>query len=169
MAKTASQPAGKSRAKGRGGAKKPSGAVRGFVATVAGLAALVMALAALPLVLIVAAGMMPTAAAAMVDRQPRYLTFTVGAMNFAGVFPFVLIVAQDNMSMFAAAAKLADPLTWLVMYGAAAAGWVLCGMTPMMARAGIELQAFTRRRTLEALSKAIREEWGAEVAGEKDR
>jgi hypothetical protein len=89
-------------------------------------------------------------------------------MNFAGVFPFVLAVAQQQqMSMLTVATRLTEPLTWLVMYGAAAAGWLICGVTPMLARAGIEIQAFQRRRALEALSKAIREEWGPEVATER--
>jgi hypothetical protein len=154
-------------AKAKDGAAAAKGKGGGFAVKMACLVALVMALAVLPLVVIVAAGMMPTAAVMLIDRRPRYLSYTVGVMNFAGVFPFVLAVAQQQMSMLAVAAKLTQPLTWLVMYGAAAVGWLICGVTPMLARAGIELQAFQRRRTLEALSKAIREEWGPEVAAER--
>jgi hypothetical protein len=166
MAKTVAKPADKRAAPGPA---KPSGKAGGFAVTAAIVVATVMALAALPLTLIVAAGMMPTAAVAMIDRRPRYLSYTVGAMNLAGVFPFLLAVVKANMSIVAAATKLSEPLTWLVMYGAAAAGWLLCGATPMMARACIELQAFQHRRALEALGKAIREEWGPEVGVERDR
>jgi hypothetical protein len=154
-------------AKAKNGAAAANGK-GGFAVKMACLVALVMALAVLPLVVIVAAGMMPTAAVTMIDRRPRYLSYTVGVMNFAGVFPFALAVAQQQqMSMLTVATRLTEPLTWLVMYGAAAAGWLICGVTPMLARAGIEIQAFQRRRALEALSKAIREEWGPEVATER--
>jgi hypothetical protein len=169
MAKTVAKPAKNPAAQDGGSATNSSGKTGGFAFTAALVVALCVALTALPLVLIVAAGMMPTVAVTMIDRRPRYLSYTVGAMNFAGVFPFLLAVAEGPMSMPAAAAKLADPPTWLVMYGAAAAGWLVCGATPMLARAGIELQAFQRRRALEALGKAIREEWGPEVVAEGDR
>lgn len=150
-------------------AAKVASKAKGFSLTLAIALAVMMGLAALPLVLIAAAGMVPTAAVALIDRRPRYLTFTVAAMNLAGVVPFLLLVVEDRMSMVAAAIRLSQPLTWIVMYGAAAAGWAICGATPMLARAGIELQAFQRRRALEALGKAIREEWGPEVASERDR
>jgi hypothetical protein len=51
------------------------------------------------------------------------------------------------------------------MYGAAAAGWLTYAATPALARVCIEVQAGHRRRALDALAKAIREEWGDEVAG----
>jgi hypothetical protein len=142
---------------------KPKGKGGGTLMTVTLMGALAM-LAALPLCMIVVPGMMPTIAVWFIDRQrPRYLAYTVGIMNAAGVFPFVLLVAV-HLSITTAAAKLADPLTWMVMYGAAAVGWLLCLATPTVAKGCIELQMAQKRRTLDSLSKAIREEWGPEVS-----
>jgi hypothetical protein len=128
----------------------------------------ILALAALtvaPLVLVVIPGMMPTLVALFVDRQrPRLLTYTVGVMNFAGVLPILLTLATGRLTMTAAGLALADPVTWMVMYGAAAAGWLIWGATPPLARLCLDLQASQRRRTLDALSKAIRQEWGDDVA-----
>lgn len=133
------------------------------------LAITVLALAALtvvPLVLVLLPGMMPTLVTVLVERQrPRYLTYTVGMMNFAGVLPILLTVAKGQLTMTAAGLALANPVTWIVMYGAGAVGWLICGATPPLARLCLELQASQRRRALEALGKAVRQEWGDEVAG----
>jgi hypothetical protein len=81
----------------------------------------------------------------------------------------VIAVAKGGMSMVAAAHKLSDPFTWLVMYGAAAAGWCISAATPALARICIEVQTMQRRRTFESLARAIREEWGGEVASDQRR
>jgi hypothetical protein len=86
-------------------------------------------------------------------------------MNFAGVLPILLTVAKSQLSMAAAGLALTNPVSWMVMYGAAAVGWLIWGATPPLARLCLELQANQRRRALEALGKAIRQEWGDEVAG----
>jgi hypothetical protein len=148
--------------------KVKGGAGLGFKTAIAilGLAAL----AAAPLTAVLIPGMMPTLVALIAERQrPRYLSYTVGAMNFAGLLPILLTVAMGQFTITAAVLALANPVTWIVMYGAAAAGWMICGAMPPLARLCLELQAIQRRRALEALSKAICEEWGDDVAGEQSR
>jgi hypothetical protein len=155
MAKSAEAKAGT--APGRSG---------GFALKLALIGGLVGALSMLPLCLVAVPGMMPSLAVFFADgKRPRYLSFTVAMMNAAGVLPFLLVVAKGGMSFIAAAHQLSDPFTWLVMYGAAAAGWLTYAATPALARICIEVQAGQRRRGLEALAKAIREEWGDDVAG----
>ncbi len=128
------------------------------------------ALAALPLVFVLVPGMTPTLVTLFVDRQrSRHVSYVVGVMNFAGVLPFLLVLAKDRLSMHAAALALSDPFTWLVMYGAAASGWMICAATPTLARFCLELQANNKRRALEVLGTAIRREWGDDVAGGQKR
>lgn len=128
------------------------------------LALLGAALAALPLCMIALPGMVPTLAASFVDRRrPRYLTYAVAIMNFAGVAPFLIIVAKNGMTFVAAAQKLSDPFTWLIMYGAAAGGWLIFLAMIPLARICIEVQAGQRRRQLEAAAEALCEEWGKDV------
>jgi len=147
-------------AKARGGT--------GIVPKAAAVAVALAGLAALPVFLILLPGMMPAFVTLFVDRQrPRHLSYTVGVMNFAGVLPFILTLAKNGASLKAAAGVLADPLSWLVMYGAAAAGWGISLATPPLARLCIELRAQQQRRGLEARSRALREEWGEDVAGGK--
>ncbi|MBV8653195.1 MAG: hypothetical protein JO255_17145 [Alphaproteobacteria bacterium] len=132
------------------------------------LALLAGALVALPLCLIALPGMVPTAAAFLIDRrQPRYLGYAVAVMNFSGVMPFLVIVAKSGMTLTGAAQKLADPFTWLIMYGAAAGGWLIYSAMIPLAKICVEAQAGQRRRQLESAAKAIRQEWGEEVAGKK--
>ena len=138
----------------------------GFAVKLAVVFLLLGALSVLPLCLVALPGMMPSLAVYFADnKRPRYLSYTVAVLNAAGVLPFLLVVAKDGLSFVAAAHKLSDPFTWLVMYGAAAAGWLTSAATPALARICIEIQASQRRRGLEALAKAIRSEWGDEVAG----
>jgi hypothetical protein len=126
----------------------------------------ILALAVVPLILVLLPGMMPTLVTLFIDRQrPRYLTYTVGAMNFSGVLPILLTIARGPLTMTAAGVALTNPVSWMVMYGAAAVGWLIYGATPPLARLCLELQASQKRRALEALAKAVRQEWGDEVAG----
>jgi hypothetical protein len=138
----------------------------GTIAIKLGVVALIgVLLSALPLCLVLVPGMMPTLAVMLIDRRrPRYLTYAVGIMNSAGVLPFLIVLMLGGLTMRAAAHMLSDPFTWLVMYGAAAAGWCVSLVTPSLARISIEIKASQHRRTLEALSRAMREEWGEEVA-----
>lgn len=125
------------------------------------------ALTALPLCLVAVPGMMPSLAVFLADRQrPRYLSYAVTVMNFAGVLPFLLVLDHAGMSLAAAAGKLSDPFTWLVMYGAAASGWLINAGTVPLARICIEAQAGQRRRQLESVAKQMREEWGEALVQE---
>src|SRR5258708_19583401 len=83
------------------------------------------ALGVLPLVVVLTAGMLPTLVTLLVERQrPRYLSYTVGVMNSAGVLPILLALAKGHVTMAAVAVTLANPMSWIVMYSAAAAGWL---------------------------------------------
>ena len=153
----AKSPAKIATAKGKGGGLALKLAVGAL-----GLASL----AVLPLFFVIVPGMMPTVVTLFVDRQrPRHLTYTVGLMNFAGVLPFLLTLAKGHLSLQTVAALLSDPMVWLVMYGAAAAGCLICAAMSPLARVCLELQAAQKRRALESLATAIRREWGEEVAG----
>ncbi len=155
-------------AKSAAAAKPAAGRSGGLGTKFAVLSLLAAALVALPFCLIALPGMVPTFAAFMVDRrQPRYLGYAVAVMNFSGVAPFLFIIAKTGMTLTNAAQKLADPLTWLVMYGAAGGGWMIYSAMIPLARICIEAQSGQRRRQLESAAKAIRQEWGEDVAGSK--
>lgn len=126
----------------------------------------VLALTALPLCLLMLAGLLPTGVAVVVDRhRRRYLARTVGAMNLAGVIPGALRMWEAGISFASLQQVIDNPYTWLVMYGAAAIGWVLYFCVPPIVAMVIEVKVDETRRRLEARTKVLIEEWGEEVTG----
>jgi hypothetical protein len=140
----------------------------GAAVTFAVLAVLGLALAALPLCILVLAGTLPTAVAVIVDRhRGRYLARTVGAMNFAGVVPGALRLWEAGITFQSLEQVIGSPYSWLVMYGAAAIGWVLYFCVPPVVAMVLEVKVDETKRRLEARAKALIDEWGEEVTGQK--
>ena len=132
------------------------------------LAGLVLVLAP-PIFIVAAVGMAPTAAAYVTDRGPgRYAVVSVGAMNFVGVAPFLGAVWAGTRTFHAAFEVLADPFTWLTMYGAAALGWALVAVMPYAAAAYLRIAEEARRQRLLGRQAQLVEEWGKEVASRDD-
>src|SRR4051812_49622631 len=80
----------------------------------------------LPSTILLAVGMIPTAVAYVVDRDPdKTAPMTVGGLNFVGVVTFLVNLWQAGHTMAALSKVLTNPFAWLVMYGAAGLGWSL--------------------------------------------
>jgi hypothetical protein len=125
---------------------------------------LVVAGVLFPATMIVGVGMLPTAVAFYVDRSPQKSTaLTVGALNACGVVPWVMQLFQDGFSMAHAMLILANANTWLAMYGAAAAGWMMDYIVPPAVAQGMVVQHNVRIRDLERRQDVLREAWGDEV------
>src|SRR5579864_4588176 len=138
------------------------------VVTLGVIVVTVMAVAALPLCLLVVAGMLPSLAAAAVDRAPRrYFSRTVGAMNLAGLAPGVLRLWEAGMTFAGLRQVASSPWTWLAVYGAAGLGWLLFSSAPALAGVLLDVKIDETQRRLEARAKALVEEWGDEVTGRK--
>ncbi len=152
----------------KGSSGKP-GATRGgggSFLTMAVIIITVLAVTALPICILVVAGMLPTAAAALVDRHPRrYLARTIGAVNLAGVAPGVLRLWESGTTFVALRQVIGSPYTWLLMYGAAAIGWALYSCVPSIVAMAIEIRDNDAKRRLEARAQALTEDWGPEVSG----
>ncbi|MGO8914416.1 MAG: hypothetical protein ACLQJR_00745 [Stellaceae bacterium] len=128
----------------------------------------VLALTALPLCILVVAGLLPTGAAVLVDRhRRRYLARTVGAMNLAGVFPGALRMWEAGITFASLQQVIGSPYSWLVMYGAAAVGWMLYFCVPPVVAMVLEVKVDETRRRLEGRIKLLTEEWGDEVTGRR--
>ncbi|MCW8835709.1 MAG: acyl-CoA synthetase [Rhodospirillales bacterium] len=120
----------------------------------------------LPTVALMFFGMLPTIVAYLIDRTPqKYATFCVGAMNFSGVFPYLMDLWMRSNSLATAMGMLTDVFTLVVIYGAAGFGWMLFNAIPPVV--GVFLVSISGRRIL-ALEEAQAElvkEWGQEVTG----
>jgi hypothetical protein len=136
--------------------------------TVAVILVTALAMTALPLCILVIAGCLPTIVAVLVDRhRRRYLARTVGAMNLAGVLPSALKMWMVGISFHSLVQVINSPVNWLVMYGGAAAGWMLYFAVPPIVAMVVQVNVDETQRRLEARAKALVEEWGEEVTGRK--
>jgi len=139
---------------------------RGGMLLVGALLLPVLLVTALPFCVLLLAGMLPSAVAAMVDRHPRrYLTATVAIVNLAGMVLPALALVKLGMSLAGAQQVLIDPRNWLMMYGAAGVGWVLHTTMPTLARFMLTIRDDREARRLAKETTQLVEEWGAEVGG----
>ena len=77
----------------------------------------------LPTVLLVSFGMLPSIVAFIVERtKPRYAAICVGAMNFSGVFPYLLDSWSGRHTVDEAMNMLTDVFSLMVMYSSSAFG-----------------------------------------------
>ena len=118
-----------------------------------------------PTALILFFGMMPTIVAFLVDRtRQKYGPLCVTGMNFCGVFPVLLELWTGEHSFSAAFDLLVEPMMLLMMYGAAAFGWVLFLAVPPVIASFIGVVMERRIVSLRNVQKKIVDEWGDEVA-----
>ena len=119
-----------------------------------------------PAVIVLLVGMVPTAVAIFIDRDPRkYASVSVAAMNFAGVSPYLADFLLGTASFGHAIELVSDVFVLVVIYGAAGVGWVLVMALPPMT--AIILGVMTENR-IQALRKAqdkLVEDWGESVTG----
>jgi len=132
---------------------------------VAGLIGL--AIFSLPAVGVAIVGLAPTVVLGLtakgVNKAERIQC--VGFMNIAGVLPFVAAVMdQPRELMFI----LANPINLATMYGAAAVGYALVHVGPMVAAIVLQSLAQERIKSLNQQRQGLIELWGADVLGDKD-
>jgi hypothetical protein len=63
---------------------------------------------------------------------------------------------------------LSRPVNWLIMYGAAAIGWVLFLGMPSLARIFVDIRADQLQQDLKARAAHLVQDWGDDVTG-KDK
>lgn len=121
----------------------------------------------LPTTLMLVIGMLPTIVMLVVDRtKERLRAITVGAMNLAGCMPFVIELWQrEQHTVPMALSYLSQPRTIVVMYFAAAIGymieWAVTGLVSSMA---IQ-KAKGRIISVDKQLSDMEERWGVEVNG----
>lgn len=111
-------------------------------------------------------GMIPTVVALIVDRtEGRMRAVTVGAINFAGCAPFMIEVFKRGNNLELAINYIVQPRTIVVMYFAAAIGYVLdWALTGIVS--SIMVQKHKRRLVaINEEKQQLIERWGEEVSG----
>lgn len=116
-------------------------------------------------VILVVIGMAPTLVAYIIDRTPKkYAAFCVGGMNFSGVFPSILKLWEGAPNIKSAISIAFNPFDLIVMYGAAAFGWMLYQVIPPVVAAMIAVSAQHRIAQLRSRQRELIREWGDALA-----
>jgi hypothetical protein len=110
-------------------------------------------------------GMLPTGVAFIVDpSRGKYAASSVGAMNFAAVFPILFDLWLHGHSVGAAGVALTDAFAMTVIYAAAAFGWSLHLGIPAIAIAIRRVTSVTKIDRLRIRQQQLIDAWGEEVA-----
>jgi len=118
----------------------------------------------LPTTVILAVGMVPTFVAFLVDRHPgKNKTFTIGVMNFAGCFPYLLDVWLHTNSMNVALDNIMSPYSYVIMYGGAAAGYIINMVVSFLVSAMLVQKSDMRLKKIYVEKTALEERWGSGV------
>lgn len=118
----------------------------------------------LPTALMLMLALMPTFCALVVaPSQGYYSALSIGALNIAGTWPFLLKLWTTGHTIANAMTIIINPYAWLMIYGAAAVGWMLCQWFPMFVSAFMSIFSARRLKELERTQKRLIEEWGPEV------
>lgn len=148
------------------GGKKKGGIASGLGMLVMGVPLVILFL---PTVVLLMFAMLPTAVAYMVERGPhRYGFICVGGLNFAGVSPYLLNMWFERHDITMALDILSNVFALMLIYGAAAFGWLLYTATPSLVGTVLSLTSSRRIAALRAQQRKLIEDWGTEVMQSDD-
>jgi hypothetical protein len=142
------------------------GGLRALVLTFS-LVVLGLLVFAAPALVLFFVGMAPTAVALIIDRDPqKYAAISVSATNFAGLSPYLADFIFGTPTFSRAIELVADVFVLVVIYGAAAAGWVLILLLPPVTAIVLKVMAESRIQSLRKEQRQLVEDWGETVTGQ---
>ena len=148
------------------GAKPKKRGKVGFYTTV--LVAICAAPFMFPTLVLLMVGLLPTLVALFVDKDREHSSaYAIGAMNCAGVAPFLIDLLIKGQSMENTFHILGDPNTWLVILGSAAIGQMIVSVIPQALTTLTFAHSETRVKTLKKNLDTLRENWGPDVGTTK--
>jgi len=128
---------------------------------------ILMMIISLPTIIVLGIGMLPTIVAKISDRSEQgYVTFCVGGLNMAGVYPYLLTIWFENHSIRGAMELMSDVFVLVVMYSSATFGWLLYQTIPPVVAAFLTVLAERRVGVLRANQTKIIDEWDEKVIRE---
>lgn len=119
---------------------------------------------AAPTLVVLGVGMIPTLVAWMWDRDPnKYAPLTVGGLNFCGTLLFMFDLWQGDNSFDQAIAIVSNPMSWMVMYGTACAGWAIYFVIPVGIASMVTYKAQFDIEAIEKERANLLEEFGEDL------
>lgn len=117
-----------------------------------------------------ALGMLPAIFAMVLDRgSGRFVAKTVSACNFIGTMPFLADMAMAYDPSIVAKEFMVEPVTWLIIYGAAMVGWMMIWVIPQTTLMIFTMRADMKINALKEEQEKLLDEWGDEVKTGKTR
>jgi hypothetical protein len=111
-----------------------------------------------------ALGMLPAIVSIVIDRGAgRFASKTVTACNFVGIMPYLFDIGMTYERSLASKQLMAQPVTWLVIYGFAAVGWMLIWILPQITLVVFTIRADLKKTKLQEDQVKLLDEWGEEV------
>ena len=132
-----------------------------------------MLLMMLPTVVFMAFGVLPTFIALVIDSNTRtkikYKWLCIGGMNFAGTFPLLFKLWFGENTFDGAISLFLEGFPLLVVYFAAAVGWLFCRCIPPIVLNITEIADQRRVVALREMQAKLIAKWGEEVAEGVDK
>ena len=122
----------------------------------------------LPTMVLLIAGLFPTYVAFFTDNDNQKSgAVSVGAMNLAGLVPFIIDLWSGGQTMTNAFHILGNANNWLVIMGAAAIGQLIVYAIPQASATMTLTHAEGRVKILKKNLELLKESWGPDVATNK--
>ena len=120
----------------------------------------------LPTAIFLTVAMLPTLIAVITDRSSgRNKSFVIGALNFAGCFPYLLKIWVNHNVADMSFEYLSKPETIVVIYGAAAFGYFIYWFITAVVATTLIQRSKVRLKKIEEEKLALEKRWGSEVNG----
>lgn len=118
--------------------------------------------------LLLSLGLLPTFVALVTDTdQNKSSAITVGFLNFAGVVPFIIELWGKGQTLEAAIGIAKQPVTWLIMFGAAGIGHLILYTIPPAIATMTLTRMEMRLKTLKDGLEQLKQIWGQDIASSK--
>lgn len=139
----------------------------GFKGQLLMIAGIITAVVFLPSTFMLLIGMIPTPFAILVDRtRAKNKVITVGSMNLAGCSPFLFELWTTDHSFEKAFDIITDPFAIIVMWSAAAVGYIVNWAMTGIVSATLYQKGLSRQKYIKKRQQELVERWGREVTGE---
>ncbi|HXP96102.1 MAG TPA: acyl-CoA synthetase [Telmatospirillum sp.] len=119
----------------------------------------------LPTILVMFVGLLPTIAAAVVERGTnRYAWICVGGLNFAGLAPWLFSLWFGHHTLEFALGQVTNVTMLFVAYGAAGVGSALYLALPPVVAAIMSATSVQRATGLRSTQRKLIDSWGESVS-----
>lgn len=128
----------------------------------------IMAVVFLPTTVLLAIGMLPTVVAYISDQsRAKIFVVTVGAMNLAGCFPFVIDLWLKGNGFDQSMQIISNPTTIIVMYAAAMMGYLIDWSISGVVAGMVYQRGLKRMKSIQDRQAELVERWGPEVTNKE--